>query len=372
MADWFKRWLWPDIGGEARHLAGGDSLANSLLAAYDIAASDPNTASAYQTAAVEFSLGMFSRAFMLAEPDPPHPAITPEIQAKIARQLIARGNSVWALQVSLLTGELELLPVASYELSGNVVASSWRYQIQLPRPSGEPIVRNVPYPGIVHVRYGASDEEPWLGVSPLTRAGVTAKQLGQIENSLAFDARPRGGYIMPIPDGSAAGTAGEVTKKMAAGIGGVQAMETTASGFGQGEYAAPKADWEQRRFGAAPPAANITLKESAALAVMAACGIPPSLYTSQGAAQRESYRHFLTNSVRAVGKLIQRELAEKLEIPGFRFHFPEEFVSDISARSRGLASMIKQAGVLPEDAYNIVGLRARQAPDVVLESPQQD
>ena len=371
MGNWINRWFWPETVVDARHLAGGDSYANSALAAFENYASDPNIANAFQTAAVEFSLGMWSRAFMLAEADPLNQAITPLVQSQIARELLMRGNSVWEMRMNRFTGDFELLPVAKYEVAGNVSPSSWRYSIELNRPTGDPVKRNLPYAGILHIRYGATSEAPWKGISPLVRAGLTATQLAYIENSLTHDAKPRGGYILPVPEGLSVSTSDFIKANLAKAFGGVLPFETTTQGFGLGEHAAPRQDWVQTRIGATPPEANITLKESAALGIMSACGIPPSLYTSEGAAQRESYRHFLTNAVRAVGRIIAKEIAEKFEIPHFRFHFPEEFVSDISARSRGLASMI-QSGVNVEDAYNIVGLNARQAPPVIVNSPQNN
>ena len=49
------------------------------------------------------------------------------------------------------------------------------------------------------------------------------------------------------------------------------------------------------------------------LAVLAALGVPPSLYTSQGAALRESYRHLFGSTIEPLAQLIAAELSEKLE-----------------------------------------------------------
>ena len=76
------------------------------------------------------------------------------------------------------------------------------------------------------------------------------------------------------------------------------------------------------------------------LAVMAALGVPPSLYTSQGAAQRESYRHLFSGTLIPLARIIQTELSEKLEGP-VRISFPERLVSDISALSRGFSSLVQ-------------------------------
>ena len=81
-------------------------------------------------------------------------------------------------------------------------------------------------------------------------------------------------------------------------------METTAKGFGAGETSAPPKDWEQKRFGPVTPATSIQLWEGAMLAVLAALGVPPSLYTSQGAALRESYRHLFGSTIEPLAALI--------------------------------------------------------------------
>ena len=65
--------------------------------------------------------------------------------------------------------------------------------------------------------------------------------------------------------------------------------------------AAPRQDWEQKRFGPMPPAANIQLWHEAMEAVMSALGINPSLYTSQGSALRESLAALIFRHDRSPG-----------------------------------------------------------------------
>ena len=59
-----------------------------------------------------------------------------------------------------------------------------------------------------------------------------------------------------------------------------------------------------------------------------------------GGAKREDYRHFFQSTVLSLKSLIEAELSEKLEREITLF-FPAIFESDISARSRGLSSMVK-------------------------------
>ena len=356
--EWLTR-LWSRTGlgpSEGRMAVGtGDSYINSLLGALDTYYAT-GQANVHQTAAVEFALGMVGRAFMLAETTPAVPALTALTLSMLGRQTISRGNAVFEIAIDPTTGDQRLLPVAEYEVGGDVEPSTWRYRIERARPTGEPVPRNVPAAGIVHVRYEPPASAPWAGVSPLVGAGVTATQLARIEQSLAYDAQIPTGALMPLPDGASTKQVESLKNAVSSGKGALSHIETTAGGFGQGAIAAPRADWDQKRFGPMVPATSIDLREKATLAVLGAMGIPPSLYTSEGSALRESYRHFFTNTVEPLGKLIAEELSEKLELD-ISIEFPALVKSDISARSRAYATLVK-AGMPEEDARELtVGLR---------------
>ena len=211
-----------------------------------------------------------------------------------------------------------------------------------------------PYAGMVHVRNTPHPAAPWRGVSPLIAAGCTADQLAKIEASLASDAEPLAGFLLPLPDGATPNQTNQAKAALSTGRGKLTLVETTFGGWGQGTQAKPQHDWTQTRFGAMIPAANIDMREKSALAVMAAMGIPPSLYTSEGSAQRESYRHFLGGTIAALGELIAEELSDKLE-QEIEIQFPQGWISDIAARSRAFSSLTK-AGIMPKDAARIAGL----------------
>ena len=161
-------------------------------------------AEASQTAAVEIALGMIYRAFLLAEPTVPAPMLTPEVLGMMASHTVGRGNSVWEIDFS--GGAFTLLPAAAFEVKGGIRPRTWRYAMEFYAPGrDEAIPRNVAAEGVVHTRYKPSLASPWLGVSPLVRAGVTAQQLARIEKSLSDDARIPTGMLMPSPDGATTG-----------------------------------------------------------------------------------------------------------------------------------------------------------------------
>ena len=305
-------------------------------------------ANVYETAAVEFAVGMVGRAAMAAEVKVSGATLDPYTMAQLFRETILLGESVQLIHFNGRTGMVRLLPIATRPIiTGGPTPESWRYEIKLLRPNGEnPLdvdqlpARNIAAEGIVHVRYMPYRSAPWQGVSPLQSAGFTAETLARIEKSLQDDAKVPTGSIMPQPDGVAPTGIAQAKAAMTGGKGALTLVETTAGGFGLGQNSAPRKDWEQQRFGAEAPETSIQLWQAAMLAVMAALGVPPSLYTSQGAALRESYRHLFGSLLEPLGQLIAAELSEKLE-EEITIKWPERLKSDISALSRGFSSLSK-------------------------------
>ena len=213
--------------------------------------------------------------------------------------------------------------------------------------------RNVGAEGMIHVRYMPHRSAPWHGVSPLQSAGFTAETLARIEKSLQDDAKVPTGSIMPQPDGVSPTGIAQAKAAVTAGKGALTLVETTAGGFGLGPTGAPRKDWEQSRFGPVAPATSIQLWEGAMLAVLAALGVPPSLYTSQGAALRESYRHLFGSTIEPLAQLIAAELSEKLE-EEVTIKFPERLRSDVSALSRGFKGLV-DGGYPGEQVHEMLG-----------------
>ena len=235
-------------------------------------------------------MGIIGRAAMAAEVKVTGATLDPHTMAQLFRQTVLLGESVQLIDLNRRTGQIRLLPIATRPIiTGGPAPESWRYEIKLPRPNGEdPLdidqlpARNVGAEGIIHVRYMPYRSAPWQGVSPLQSAGFTAETLARIEKSLQDDAKVPTGSIMPQPDGVSPTGIAQAKAAVTAGKGALTLVETTAGGFGLGPNSAPKNDWQQARFGADAPATSIQLWEAAMLAVMAALGVPPSLYTSQG------------------------------------------------------------------------------------------
>ena len=279
--------LWP-WGNDQRMAVGvGDSAVNTYFEDVTNYLETGNAANINAVAAVEFALSLIGRAFMLAQTVPAVPALTPLTLSMIARQTISLGNAVFQVGAN---GN-GLLPVISYTIAGNASPESWRYRVKLPFPNGdEPIdpenlpVSELPADRVIHVRYMPRPSAPWHGVSPLVAAGVTAKQLAKIEESLSHDASVPTGGLMPLPDGATQTHVTQAATALGTGKGRTSTIETTAAGFGQGPSAKPAHDWEQQRFGPMVPASSIALRDSTTLEILGAMGIPASLRTAEGSA----------------------------------------------------------------------------------------
>ena len=228
---WFNRWLWPsDDVGEDRALSGSESYFNDVSIGLAGGSSSPQA-----TAAVEFGLGMIWRAFLRAEPTAPIPGVDSAMLAFMAVHAVGSGNTVLRIEVNRRTGRFSLIPASNFEVVGDVSPSSWVYRLEHQRPTGEPAKQDTLGAGVVHIRYKPSPIAPWMGISPLARAGLTSTQLANIERSLGFDAKIKTGGILPFPHGL---PEGRVAKKLwpadlAAGEGFLNVTELAAeSEFG--------------------------------------------------------------------------------------------------------------------------------------------
>ena len=84
--------------------------------------------------------------------------------------------------------------------------------------------------------------------------------------------------------------------------------ETTSAGWGEGKASAPGADWKQNRLGPMPPESMVQLRSQAFDAVLASCGVPPSLFTdADGTSQREGLRRWHMNVVVPIARCLEQD-----------------------------------------------------------------
>ena len=146
---------------------------------------------------------------------------------------------------------------------------------------------------------------------------------------------------------------------MRAAKGGVQLVETTAAGWGDGKPAAPQADWAQRRYGADPPAVLGALRDATYAQVLHACAVPAGLCEAKadGTAQREAWRRFTMGAVVPVLRGVQTELARKLGVPDLRLDVSSLYGHDLQGRAASFQKLVA-GGMSVADAVGHAGLLA--------------
>ncbi|MYI05745.1 MAG: phage portal protein [Gemmatimonadetes bacterium] len=311
-------------------------------AAIEQAMLGPSAAEA--TAALETCASMYARAFASATvqdaPANVADAITPDMLATVGRSLLCAGESVWRIEV--MRGMLALRAACHHYVEGGPDPETWSYRLQL---SGPTITRSVTLPGasVLHFRYSVDPEQPWHGIPPLQRAALTAALLGVSESYLSREGRLPSGYIVPSVAGrhptatTTRNTTAALNESVAAG--GFRAVSDR-------DRRQPQRHWQPIQYGPTPNPGMLGLRSDAALAVLAACGVPPSLVqpNSDGTAQRESYRRWLFGTVAPIARCVERELRDKLDAPTLRLSFDELFAADLTGRARAVHSLT-QSGV---------------------------
>lgn len=81
------------------------------------------------------------------------------------------------------------------------------------------------------------------------------------------------------------------------------------------------------------------IRSDAGMSIMAACGVSPALVDkADGGGQREAWRRFLQGSLDPAARLVETELAEKLDTPGLSLAFDNLYASDLSGSASATAS----------------------------------
>ena len=84
--------------------------------------------------------------------------------------------------------------------------------------------------------------------------------------------------------------------------------------IGNGGGNPPQGDWQQKRFGANPPAGLVNLAELATREIYAACGLSSALFGgSDAAGTREAWRLALFGTIAPLGRIVETELRRKLD-----------------------------------------------------------
>lgn len=340
--------MWPFTKKPEKRESGGD-FSDSVLRLIEAQAAG-SAADASSTAAVEAAAGALSRAFASAEVQGPawiQNTITPEFLGQVGRDLIRAGDSMHVVKITS-KGKVILLPCSSWHFEGEADPDSWTIRATVYGPSTS-TTRNLPFEAVVFVKWGSSPGQPYVGTGPLSWAHTTARLQSETERSLADEAAGPLAQILAVPQDGGDDDDNNPLKMIKADIakarGKALLVETTAAGWAEGKSAAPQSDWKQQRLGPMMPESMATIRTDSFNAVLAACGTPPSLFDdSDGTAQRESFRRYLTLTVQPIAKILERELSAKLEAD-VSLNFDGLYAHDLQGRATSFQKLV--AGGVP-------------------------
>ena len=121
----------------------------------------------------------------------------------MARDVLRRGNSVWAIDV--VDGELELYRACAWAIEGNSPnPARWVYRLDIATPSAM-ITRLMPADSVIHILTDASAESPWAGRAAWQSATLTARASAELEKSIGDESHIYAGRVWIAPDGPAKG-----------------------------------------------------------------------------------------------------------------------------------------------------------------------
>ena len=349
------RWPWASVEERAQ------PYTDAIVAALSQAA-EGSAATASATAALEAAAGLYARAFATAKVTPRSAvtsALTPLTLADMARRLVAHGEAVYYIEV--VGAAVALRQASAWDITGMNEPSTWMYRLNFAGPSTESTRSRVPAASVIHVRYATDAARPWAGISPLGFAAASGRLMGAVEAALADEAATPHGNILPLPVSGDDDRLSEIRASIRTLNGRVMLPETTAGAWTGDPSNAPRRDWQPVRLGAQPPESMVDLRNAAARAVLAACGVPVDLVEpSQGTAARESFRRFLHAGVAPLARIVEGELRAKLERPRLTLSFEELNASDVSGRARAYGSLVA-ANYPPALAAAVAGVPAPPA-----------
>ena len=331
------------------------SYTDALVAAITANAGGSTTAFPTATAALEAAAGVIGRAFSAAEvhaPDAMRAALDPAFLAMAGRALIRRGEIAFLIRVD--GGRVRLWPAASHDISGGPDPDSWIYRLTIGGPERTLTYSDVPAAGVIHLMYSADPERPWRGFGPLQVAQLGGRLSSEAAAALADEASGPRGSLLPLPlpgDDPTVQSLQADLKRLRGQLATVEtqsSMAPGATGGGDG--------WTAKRIGANPPSALVQLHEIATREVLAACGVPPVLFSSNpnGTAGREAWRQLLFATIAPMGRLLVAELTTKLEAD-VTVDWDELRASDIAGRARAFQSLVG-AGMDLAKAAALAGL----------------
>ena len=315
------------------------------------------------TAAATAAAGIIGRAFAAASviPSVERTGLTPAVLTEIGSAFITAGESVWLLEV--MGGRVKLYRAASWDIEGGPFDQ--RYRVTIPGPTRQ-VDRIVPAEGILHPRVNCSSPAPYRGRSPLELAGFSAKALANAERQLSEELSGPVGRLIPAPldtldrvDDEGNSPLDQLESTLAV-LKGRSALVPSMSRDWKDVQGGSVGDWQSRRIGADPPESVVKLRMDGHEQILAACGVPPGIFSSaEATGLRESLRQFLHVTIGPLARVLETEASEKLGVK-VALDFTALHASDVQGRARAFKAMV-DGGMSLADAAAASGILQPEA-----------
>lgn len=262
----------------------------------------------------------------------------------IGRSLALSGEVLLLIDVSP-AGEVQLLPCATWDVSGGPDWRSWVYRADVWGPSRFRSVR-AGSESFVHVRVGCSARAPWRGRSPLVTA---AARLGaRVEAAVIAECRKLALQVV--------GGGGPNLDQRLRDLAGDTDEAVWKAGTAQ---VAEKPQWGQARhpvsavqLGPHPHGSLPVLRSDVQKTLLAAGGLPVAFMEGGG---REAVRFALHWTLQPLAAAVAAEASLKLG-GRFRLALDQLHASDTAGRARAYGILVKNR-VSPEAALVMSGLQ---------------
>ena len=309
-------------------------------------------------AAQEVAAGIVARAMCDAIVEGDYGLLRRDVRMNIGRALMTQGE-----YLGILLDDGRLYQSSEWDVDGGVKRSQWVYNCDLSGPTTT-IRQTFPRRRVLHVLVDPSPREPWYGVPPVKRAGVTADLAGLLESALRTDAQTPVKQIIPQPEGATDANIAELEQALKDAAARLAMPPTTQAGYSEGRSSAPAQDWQPRRLGPDPTVAEVQLAGEAQARMLAAFGVHPSVMDPKATAGalREAHRQTQIDLIEPLGKLVEEAVSEFVERK-VTIRWPLR--TDVALVQTKVFDLLVKAGVMMPDAARVAGIRGplREAPE---------
>ena len=320
-----------------------DTFAERLLEQRVAEATGDVTAAAL--AAIEACASLYARSMAGLDIDAPGWNIEPHELEAVGRSAYRHGQAMLLREGGVSNSW------TTYGTGAN--PAGWSYDVTISSPN-DTVTRRRSAREVALIRIGATAATPWRGVSPLQSAAATVALAQRIEASVSAEQNMATGSILAVPTGTPQNQVDALASDLKQLGGRTALVESTRSGWGDGQRAAPQRDWEAQRIGPDVPPSSVQLREQVSQAIYAASGVPGALVgVATGQESREVWRQFVLATIRPLALQLQSEL--RRSSPSARVSIDSLAADELAQRARAFGSLVK-GGMAVAEAVAVSGL----------------